>query len=57
MIQEKFLITNNKKKLNDLKLKSIIGTSSFRREFQIKKLRSDLTCKIIRGNVDTKIKN
>ena len=50
------LITNDKKKLNDLKLKSIIGTSSFRREFQIKKLRSDLTCKIIRGNVDTRIK-
>ena len=50
------LITNNKKKLNDDKLKSIIGTSSFRREFQIKKLRSDLTCKIIRGNVDTRIK-
>ncbi len=50
------LITNDKKKLNDLKLKSIIGTSSFRREFQIKRLRSDLTCKIIRGNVDTRIK-
>jgi len=50
------LITTNKKKLSDLKLKSIIGTSSFRREFQIKKLRSDLTCKIIRGNVDTRIK-
>ena len=50
------LITNDKKKLNDLKLKSIIGTSSFRREFQIKKLRSDLACKIIRGNVDTRIK-
>jgi len=50
------LITTNKKKLNDLKLKSIIGTSSFRREFQIKKLRSDLTCKIIRGNVDTRMK-
>ena len=50
------LITTNKKKLNDLKLNSIIGTSSFRREFQIKKLRSDLTCKIIRGNVDTRIK-
>ncbi len=50
------LITSNKKKLNDLKLKSIIGTSSFRREFQIKKLRTDLTCKIIRGNVDTRIK-
>ena len=50
------LITNDKKKFNDLKLKSIVGTSSFRREFQIKKLRSDLKCKIIRGNVDTRIK-
>ena len=50
------LITNDKKKFNDLKFKSIVGTSSFRREFQIKKLRSDLTCKIIRGNVDTRIK-
>ena len=50
------LITNNKKKLNDLSLKSIVGTSSFRREFQIKKLRSDLICKMIRGNVDTRIK-
>ncbi len=50
------LITNNKKKLNDLSLKSIVGTSSFRREFQIKKLRSDLICKVIRGNVDTRIK-
>ena len=50
------LITNNRKKLNDLKVKSIIGTSSFRREFQIKKLRSDLKCKTIRGNVDTRIK-
>ena len=37
------LITNDKKKFNDLKLRSIVGTSSFRREFQIKKLRSDLT--------------
>ena len=26
-----------------------------RREFQIKKIRSDLNCKIIRGNVDTRI--
>ena len=50
------LITNNKKKLEELNLKSIIGTSSFRREFQIKKLRSDLTFKVIRGNVDTRIK-
>ncbi len=50
------LITMNKLKLNDLKKNSIIGTSSFRREYQIKKIRSDLECKLIRGNVDTRIK-
>ena len=50
------LISNNKKKLNDLQTNSIVGTSSFRREFQIKRIRSDVNCKIIRGNVDTRIK-
>jgi hydroxymethylbilane synthase len=50
------LITHNGKKLNELKINSIIGTSSYRREFQIKKIRSDLNCKLIRGNVDTRIK-
>jgi len=50
------LITNNKKKLKELNLKSTIGTSSFRREFQIKKTRPDIKCKLIRGNVDTRIK-
>jgi len=50
------LISNNKKELKDLKAKSVIGTSSYRREFQIKKIRSDIDCKLIRGNVDTRIK-
>ena len=50
------LISNNKKKLKDLDQKSIIGTSSYRREFQIKKIRQDLNCKLIRGNVDTRIR-
>ncbi len=50
------LITTNKKKLSELKKNSVIGTSSFRREYQIKKIRSDLECKLIRGNVDTRIK-
>ena len=50
------LITLNKKKIRDLDVNSIIGTSSYRREFQIKKKRSDLSCKLIRGNVDTRIK-
>ena len=50
------LISNNKKELKDLKAKSVIGTSSYRREFQIKKIRPDIDCKLIRGNVDTRIK-
>ena len=50
------LITKNNKKLKDLEEKSIVGTSSYRREFQIKKIRKDLNCKLIRGNVDTRIR-
>ena len=50
------LITRDKKKLKDLGEKSIVGTSSYRREFQIKKIRQDLNCKLIRGNVDTRIR-
>ena len=50
------LITKNKKKLKELKVDAIIGTSSYRREFQIKKIRKDIHCKLIRGNVDTRIK-
>jgi len=50
------LITQSGKKLKELKINSTIGTSSYRREFQIKKIRSDLNCKLIRGNVDTRIK-
>ena len=50
------LITTDKKKLQELNLKSVIGTSSYRREFQIKKIRPDIKCKLIRGNVDTRIR-
>ena len=50
------LITNDKKKLKELKANAVIGTSSFRREFQIKNIRADINCKVIRGNVDTRIK-
>ena len=50
------LLSIGKKKFSDLNLKSIIGTSSYRREFQIKKMRPDIVCKLIRGNVDTRIK-
>ena len=50
------LITTDKKKLRELKSNSIIGTSSYRREFQIKNIRKDLKYKLIRGNIDTRIK-
>jgi len=49
------LISNNKIKFNDLKSKSVVGTSSYRREYQLKNKRSDLEYKLIRGNVDTRI--
>ena len=50
------LLTSNKKSLKELKTNAIIGTSSYRREFQIKNIRTDIYCKLIRGNVDTRIK-
>ena len=50
------LISKDNKRLKDLAPNSIIGTSSFRREFQIKKIRDDLDCRLIRGNVDTRIR-
>ena len=50
------LISKDNKHIKDLKSNSIVGTSSFRREFQLKKIREDLICKLIRGNVDTRIK-
>ena len=53
---KEILISKNKKKLKELDLKSVIGTSSYRREFQIKKIRPDVNCKLIRGNIDTRIK-
>ena len=53
---KEILISRNKKRLMELDIKSVVGTSSFRREFQIKKMRPDVNCQIIRGNVDTRIK-
>ena len=49
------LISNNNKDLKKLKSKAIIGTSSYRREFQLKNIRKDLEYKMIRGNIDTRI--
>ena len=50
------LISKGNIKFEDLKSNSVIGTSSYRREFQLKQKRSDLNYKLIRGNVDTRIK-
>ena len=49
-------ISNDNINFHDLKSNSIIGTSSYRREYQLKSIRSDLDYKLIRGNVDTRIK-
>ena len=49
------LISKDKKKLRELNIKPIVGTSSYRREFQIKKIRPDVNCKLLRGNVETRI--
>jgi len=53
---KEILISKDKKKLKELRPGSIVGTSSYRREFQIKKIRPDIFCKLIRGNVDTRIR-
>ena len=50
------LISKNNLTFEKLKKNSIIGTSSFRREFQLKTMRSDLKFKLIRGNIDSRIK-
>ena len=49
-------VSRNKQKFQNLPKNSVIGTSSFRREFQLKRIRNDLKYKLIRGNVDTRIK-
>jgi len=53
---QEVLINKENLKLDKIKKNSVIGTSSLRREFQLKHLRSDLNFKLIRGNIDTRIK-
>ena len=50
------LISFNNNLFKDFKPNSIVGTSSYRREFQFKKIRSDINYKLIRGNIDTRLK-
>ncbi len=49
-------ISKNGKKLKEFESGSVIGTSSLRRSVQIKRLRKDLEIKVLRGNVDTRMK-
>jgi hydroxymethylbilane synthase len=50
------LVTRNGLKLKQLHPGSVVGTSSLRRAIQVMKMRSDLTVKPIRGNVETRVK-
>ena len=50
------LLSNSGSKFFDLPSGSTIGTSSIRRRAQILNLRKDLNIKLLRGNVDTRIK-
>ena len=53
---QEVLINKENLTLDKIKKNSMIGTSSLRREFQLKYLRPDLKFKLIRGNIDTRIK-
>lgn len=50
------IISKNNQKLDELKPKTKIGTSSLRRKFQLLSYRSDLEFINLRGNIDTRLK-
>jgi len=50
------LISSNGKKLEELPSGAVVGTSSLRRQAQIKRRRRDLKVEILRGNVDTRLR-
>jgi len=50
------LISRSGKKLSELPPGSVIGTSSLRRQVQIKRRRRDLKVEVLRGNVDTRMR-
>ena len=49
------LISKKIKKLNELNKGTIVGSSSRRRELQLKKINKDISVVNIRGNIDTRI--
>jgi hydroxymethylbilane synthase len=50
------LISRNGEKLEELPSGAVVGTSSLRRQVQIKRRRRDLRVEILRGNVDTRLR-
>ncbi|MCX7989960.1 MAG: hydroxymethylbilane synthase [Aquificaceae bacterium] len=50
------LITKNYKSLEELPEGAIVGTSSLRRQVQVKRKRPDLKLETLRGNVDTRLR-
>jgi hydroxymethylbilane synthase len=49
-------VSNKAKTLADLPHGAVLGTSSVRREAQVKRARPDLKCVLLRGNVDTRLR-
>ncbi len=50
------IISSKIKSLTDLKRKIVIGSSSRRRELQLKKINKNISVKSMRGNIDTRVK-
>lgn len=50
------LLSRNGNKLEELPFGAVVGTSSLRRQVQIKRRRRDLRVEILRGNVDTRLR-
>lgn len=48
-------VSNNYDGIDDLPIGSVVGTSSLRRQCQLKQYRPDLTIKSLRGNVGTRL--
>ena len=49
-------VSNNYKTLDELPAGSVVGTSSLRRECQVRERRPDLQVKFLRGNVNTRLR-
>lgn len=48
-------VSNKFKSIDELPLNAVVGTSSTRREFQLRAYRDDLSIKPLRGNVNTRL--